>query len=225
VRLSELAAASGTPIPTIKFYLRTRLLGAGRATSTRQADYDERHVERLRLIRVLVEVGGLPLAAVREVLDAMAGPGGVRAAIGVAHRALPPRPSAAGDVSRARAAVDLLGWAIDESNPALHQLDAALGAVESVGMAPGPRRLQAYGDAAMALARIDVAEVRDVGRGREAGADHEAEAIRYIVLGTILYEPLLLALRRLAQQQVFLSAEGSDGVERVDPVAGRPSHL
>ena len=37
-----------------------------------------------------------------------------------------------------------------------------------------------------------------------------SDVVEYIVVGTVLYEPLLLALRRLAQQHLFLTgrAEG-----------------
>lgn len=36
-----------------------------------QAEYDESHIRRLRLIRVLVDSGGLSLATVREVVTAV----------------------------------------------------------------------------------------------------------------------------------------------------------
>lgn len=37
--------------------------------SATQAEYDESHVRRLRLIRALLQVGRLPVAAAREVLN------------------------------------------------------------------------------------------------------------------------------------------------------------
>jgi hypothetical protein len=43
---------------------------------------------------------------------------------------------------------------------------------------------------------VDVAEVP-----REAPGD----AVQYVIVGTVLYEPVLLALRRMAQQHVFTS--------------------
>jgi len=46
---------------TIKYYLREGLLRPGEAVGATQASYDEGHVERLRLIRVLREVGDIPV--------------------------------------------------------------------------------------------------------------------------------------------------------------------
>ncbi|GFN02698.1 hypothetical protein Smic_12540 [Streptomyces microflavus] len=70
MRIGELSRRSGVPVPTIKFYVRERLLPAGELTSPNQADYGPDHERRLRLIRVLLEVGGLSLAAIAEVLEA-----------------------------------------------------------------------------------------------------------------------------------------------------------
>ena len=47
------------------------------------------------------------------------------------------------------------------------------------------------------VARVDVSEVPSTSAG---------DAVQYVVVGTVLYEPVLLALRRLAQQYVFTSA-------------------
>ncbi|HZG88699.1 MAG TPA: MerR family transcriptional regulator [Pseudonocardia sp.] len=218
MRLSELASTTGTSIPTIKFYIRQGLLPPGRPASARQAEYGDPHVERIRLVRALVEVGGLSLGAVRAVLDALSGPGGTAAAVAVAHQALGPEPAVAAPPHRARRALDLLGWDTgrdigdgdDDPGRAVQQLEAALAAVEAVGLAPDEDRLRAYADAATAVARVDVAGV--AGPRSAAGDDGvgSVDPVRYVVLGTILYEPLLLALRRLAQQRAFREAGGPD---------------
>ncbi len=214
MRLSELASATGASIPTIKFYIRQGLLPPGRQASARQAEYGAAHVERIRLVRALVEVGGLSLGAVRAVLDALSGPGGAAAAVAVAHQALGPEPAADGPPHRALRALDLLGWDLGggdgEPGRAVRQLEAALAAVESVGLAPDEDRLRAYADAATAVARVDVAGVAGPGSGAGDAGDGIADPVRYVVLGTILYEPLLLALRRLAQQRAFRRAGGPD---------------
>jgi DNA-binding transcriptional MerR regulator len=208
MRLADLARASGASIPTIKFYIREGLLPPGRPAGPRQSDYSDAHVERIRLIRALVDVGGLSLTAVRDVLAAASGPGGAGAAVAVAHRALGPSPAAADDPPlRARRALALLGWDDVGSGTAVRQLEAALAAAEAVGLAPGEARLRAYADAAAAVARVDVADVADPG-APAAGVD---DPVRYVVLGTVLYEPLLLALRRLAQQRAFTGADRAGG--------------
>ena len=203
MKMSELSRASGVPVPTIKYYLRERLLPAGRATAATQAQYDDEHVARLRLIRALVDVGRLPLAAVRQVLTVVdAGRDALPAAVGTAHQALPPHvPAEAPSPHRAQEMMRHLGWQVDVSSPALYQLEAALAALEAVGMSPDPARLAAYAHAALDVAEVDVADVP-----RQTPAD----AVQYVVVGTVLYEPVLLALRRLAQQHVFTSSPEND---------------
>lgn len=203
MKMSELSRASGVPVPTIKFYLRERLLPAGRATAATQAQYDDEHLRRLSLIRALVDVGRLPLAAVRDVLAVVdAGSQATPEAVGTAHQALPPHvPPEAPAPRRAHAMMRQLGWQVDPFSPALYQLEAALAAVEAVGLPPSEERLRAYAQAALDVAEVDVA---DVPRGTPA------DAVQYVVVGTVLYEPVLLALRRLAQQHVFTSGPGNE---------------
>src|SRR5437588_12239930 len=69
MRLAELAARSGVPATTVKYYLRLGLLHAGERQSATWSDYDDTHLRRLALIRALIDVAGLPLAAVRRILD------------------------------------------------------------------------------------------------------------------------------------------------------------
>ncbi|WP_181957577.1 MerR family transcriptional regulator [Streptomyces paludis] len=72
MRISELSRLSGVPNATIKYYLREGLLPAGRATGATQAEYDESHLKRLRLIRALIGVRGLSVAATKQLLDTLA---------------------------------------------------------------------------------------------------------------------------------------------------------
>jgi DNA-binding transcriptional MerR regulator len=199
MRISELSRRSGVPVPTIKFYLREHLLPPGLATAATQAQYGEEHLARLRLVRALVDVGRLPLAAVRSVLDVVeTGADPTPEAVAAAHDALPPAVAGSDDPpARALAAVETLGWHVDPRSSALRQLEAALAAVEAVGMPPGPQRLHVYGQAALDVARADVTDVPRT---------DPADAVQYVVIGTVLYEPVLLALRRLAQQHVFSTA-------------------
>ena len=58
MRISELSSRTGIPVATIKFYLRENLLHPGVRTAATQAQYDESHEARLRLIRALLGPGG-----------------------------------------------------------------------------------------------------------------------------------------------------------------------
>ena len=91
VRMKELSEASGVPIPTIKFYLRERLLPAGDRSHPNQADYSQAHLRRIRLIRALIEVGGLSLATARAVTAVLDLPGqSLHNVLGLAQHAMAP---------------------------------------------------------------------------------------------------------------------------------------
>ena len=91
MRISELSRVSGVPVATIKFYLREGLVPEGVRTSPNQAQYDDAHVQRLRLVRALVGVGGLSLAATKNVLGHIDEPTGLTLdLLGTAHQAVAP---------------------------------------------------------------------------------------------------------------------------------------
>jgi DNA-binding transcriptional MerR regulator len=69
LRMRELAAASGVPVPTIKHYLREGLLPEPVKTSRNMAYYPPEFVDRIRLIKRLQEERFLPLKAIKNVLD------------------------------------------------------------------------------------------------------------------------------------------------------------
>jgi len=81
--LRELSARSGVPVATIKYYLREGLLPIGPREGGSRSRYDDLHLRRLALIRLLVEAHGLSLAAVRRITVAIdAGdPGDARRAL------------------------------------------------------------------------------------------------------------------------------------------------
>ena len=69
LRMSELAKASGVPVPTIKHYLREGLLPEPVKTSRNMAYYPPEFVERIQLIKRLQETRFMPLKAIKTVLD------------------------------------------------------------------------------------------------------------------------------------------------------------
>ena len=203
MRISELSRVSGVPVATIKFYLRERLLPEGRLTSPNQAQYDDAHLQRLRLIRALVGVGGLSLAATRDVLTQIDEPTGLTLdLLGTAHQVV--APDLPDDVDLAPV-VELLrrwGWTTcaeavgsdDEGrvDDALAALAVALRGLDDAGFEVDPPRLDSYAEAMMQVARTEIAGLP---------VESATAAVRYVVLGTVLVEPVLLALRRLAQRE------------------------
>lgn len=195
--LSELSQCSGVPIPTIKYYRREGLLPPGEGTAATRARYDERHVDRLRLIRALVEVAGMPLARVREVLAVVDDEGApVASAMGSAHAQLSPEPAdPPSPESHARVAVlaRRRRWRVDQTSRHAVALATALDAMAAAGMPMSDETLETYAEAAATVARVDVAGTSELGRER---------AVERAVTGTVLGEPVLLALRRLAQEGI-----------------------
>src|SRR3954462_9221660 len=71
VLVSELSERADVPLATVKYYLREGLLPAGETTGPRRAEYGEDHLRRLRVLRMLREVGGVPVTSLRQVADAL----------------------------------------------------------------------------------------------------------------------------------------------------------
>jgi DNA-binding transcriptional MerR regulator len=194
MQMSELSQASGVRVATVKYYLREGLLPPGIATSATRATYDESHLRRLRLIRALVEVGHLRLDTVRTILAAVDGGGNLHHTIGAAHTALAPE----GDPSpEATDAVDRLlrrrRWRVEPGNANRRALATAFDALDRVGFPLHDATLDAYADAAASVARVDVDSVP---------TESPEHAVEHAVVGTVLFEPVLLALRRLAHEDL-----------------------
>jgi DNA-binding transcriptional MerR regulator len=71
VLVSELAERADVPLATVKYYLREGLLHAGETTGPRRAEYDEGHLRRLRVLRLLREVGEVPVTSLRQIVEAL----------------------------------------------------------------------------------------------------------------------------------------------------------
>jgi DNA-binding transcriptional MerR regulator len=69
--MSELADRAEVPVATVKYYLRAGLLAPGRRSGPRLALYDDAHLRRLRVLRILREVGGIPVTALQQIVEAV----------------------------------------------------------------------------------------------------------------------------------------------------------
>ena len=223
MRLAELSAETGVSVATLKYYLREGLLHPGRALSRTSADYDEGHVERVRLVRALSEVGGLSLARTRRVLDVITDPGTDRLhVLEAAQRTLADErddrcddtdgvdaDGASDDASRSRvlAWVERHGWEVDPRDPFVDELARAWEACDHAALGLDEERMSRYADHVEGIATVDVHSVP---------AD-PVRAVRHVVLGTVLVDPVLVALRRLAQQHVSRRTESANGSGRSGP--------
>ena len=164
VRISELSLHTEIPVATIKFYLRENLLHDGVRTAATQAQYDQSHVARLRLIRALIGPGGLSIAAAHQVIQAIEEP--------------------------PRSVHELLGVAAGAvTGP---NLDDALRALDEAGFTLPEGALDLYQDHMRQIAEFEIDNVP---------TESPAAAVRYVVLGTVLLEPVILALRRAAEEE------------------------
>jgi DNA-binding transcriptional MerR regulator len=200
MRIGELSARSQVSVATIKYYLREGLLSPGAATAPNQATYTKAHLQRLRLIRALIEVGGLSLAQARGVLDALDSPDlAPHSLLGAAQYAVTRRPSrdAADPAWRsARTEIDDLvrrrGWQVDPGSPGIDQAADAVRAMRALGQDDLLDTMDTYASAAETVAakELDLVVARR----------DPIRMVEGVVAGTVLGEVLLTALRLLAQQ-------------------------
>ncbi|MEU1144828.1 MerR family transcriptional regulator [Streptomyces sp. NPDC005863] len=205
MRLAELSRRSGVPTATIKYYLREGLVPPGHRVTATQAEYDDTHLRRLRLVRALVQVGRVPIASAREVLTALEDDSlDHNSRLGTAVWALPHGPEATGpDTSEeeARRTVDALLERLDwrgareygAESPAYRMLVTAVSTLTRLGYPCGVADLAPYARAGAQLAVADLDLIE-----RYESPDEQLEAA---VALTVLYEPVLLSLRRMSQAE------------------------
>ncbi len=200
MQLNELSLETGLPIPTIKYYVREGLLAPGDVTDSGRAEYGESHVRRSRLIRALAQVGDLPLSTIRRILSAIDDESvPLHEALGVAHYALAQRGAmnaGSPELTTARVEVDgfldHIGWMVDRDAPDRDELASALVTLRSLGWKVGTQVFTRYARAADGLAKWELS--------RNPGDLERERAVENAVVGTVVFEVVLAALRRLAQE-------------------------
>lgn len=200
MRVSELERATEVPLPTIKFYLREGVLHRGTATAPNQADYDATHVKRLRLIRVLREVGRLSLADVAAVVEALEDERlPLHEVVGVAQYALGPRHDEPPDEDVALALdevddfLDRRRWRVYPNAPSRRTLAEALVALRRLGRGVGADVFEHYADVTSDLASWELDQIPLTTGSRSV-------AVEGVVVGTVVFEAILTSLRRLAHE-------------------------
>ncbi|MFI9820327.1 MerR family transcriptional regulator [Streptomyces sp. NPDC052013] len=205
MRLAELSERSGVPAATIKYYLREGLLPPGRRINATTAEYGEEHLRRLRLVRALIQVGGVPVATAREVLahvddDSL----GRTIRLGAALWALPQDPEPDEEdpaVAAARTEVDrlleMLGWETARElaplSPVHRSLVVAVATLQRLGYPWNAELMAPYGTLMHEVARRDLDFMETFAS--------EAEKVEVAVAAAVLFQPVLRALHRLAQEE------------------------
>ena len=213
MKMSQLCEASGVSVPSIKFYLREGLLPAGERTSATQAEYGPEHVERLRLIRALIDIGGLSVATAQRVLEAIDSPDlPLSYVFGVAQYAISDTslyadvPEGSAGTTQVNDLIESTGWLVSDENPGRRGAARVLDTYADLGQSHIGEHLAAYAEAAELIARADLAAV----------AHHAdvADMAETVVVGTVLGDALNASLRRMAQEhvsyQVFPAPRGAE---------------
>jgi hypothetical protein len=144
----------------------------------------------------LIDVAGLPLAAVRrilEVVDDESVP--LHQALGTAQWLLSPavaqQPSTESS-ARVTALLSRHGWELALDSPHRAVLAAALDRLDGLAFPAPDALLDQYAEA---LSHFAPKEVEPI-----TSQPHRATAIEHLVVGTLLYEPLLATMRRMAHE-------------------------
>lgn len=196
VPISVLSQRSGVSIATIKYYIREGLI---RSNQDPRAD-DAETVEQLRLIRGLVHVVGLSILQVRQILALVQDPAAnpatsmtdVTVVLPLAGARPTERSAKDADLASARAALASAGFDDLPDVPYVTQLLAAISLAEDCGVGMDADHLATYAAAARACAEADFDNLP---------LDSPGKAAQAAVLGTAIYDPILVGLRRLAHRE------------------------
>ncbi len=231
MRMAELSRESGVPVATVKYYLREGLLHPGERTSPNQARYDDSHVRRLRLVRALLDVGGLSISAVKDVLAAVdSSQASLHDVLGVTQHGLPLAPTDATDDqartwARARVAalLDERDWRCHPDSALVESLEGLLATLHTLRHADLALVLDRYADAAQRIAEADIHYI--------AGLPDTESIVEGAVVGTVIGDALLATLRRMAHADVSArlfdsgqSSTGQDPGERETQGGGEDEH-
>ncbi|MGW6984050.1 MerR family transcriptional regulator [Streptomyces sp. NPDC054932] len=222
MKISELSRRTGVPVASIKYFLRQGLLPAGRATAATLAEYGEEHAQRLRLIKALTTLGGLSIAATRDVLGAVDQAHTSAGALGAVSYALPvpvaaqnpadPGEEAEADATAGAEVAELLAaldWQTPGTSPHVQGLTAALKELRRLDAQYAPGELAAYARLAESVARLDLE--------RAVGIDDPVALAERAVVVLAICAPVFELLRRLAQEDQVRRRVADGGAQSAAP--------
>ena len=213
MRMAELSAESGVPVATVKYYLREGLLPPGERTSPNQARYSATHVQRLRLIKALTEVGGMSLSSVGTVLEAIDGDQTPHSTMGVVQEELAGTPPQVSEEA-AQWAWELLdgifrrnGWGeLKRDHVTIENLVTALATAKELGHEKLAAHLEDYAHLALRVAELDIETV--------VGLTSFDKIIEAGLIATVLGDRIFAGLRHFGQE--LLSREVLGGAPDAD---------
>lgn len=201
MRISELSERTGIPVPRIKYYIREGLLPRGSGEQAKRAEYDESHARRLRLIRALVSVGGMPVAQARQVLQELDAPSSDPLGLldlifgSLAERAETREDPAWREAeSRLDRVLERHGWRSVEDDPARLGVVRAMATMIELGHGSMLDHLGVYASAAEQVAEADLGSIRD--------AEDLTVILERSVVGSLLGETFFAGLRRIAHGNI-----------------------
>lgn len=223
MKISELSARTGVTIPTLKFYLREGLLPQGELSSPNQAEYGEAHVRRAALIRALREIAGLSIARIGAIVDALEGGEATYEVLGSAVDSL--GGAAAGELTPEQEAIGVeldamlerLGLPTRPESLARHQLIRAFETAREMLFPGAPvEMLMIYAQPMMEIAKYERAATPGLFE-----QDPE-KTIELAVAGLALFEPIMLAFRRLTHEAILAGQVGEDPTKPKKRPLGKP---
>ena len=199
MKISEVCQTAGVKSSTLKYYIREGLVPEGRRLGSNQTAYVETHVQRVKLVRALIETGGLSVAATKRVLLVLdSNEHSLAHAFEAAQHALGAgatantRPASPGALRRVAELIAANSWTTTDDNPGLEVAARALDGLTTIGFSPSDEFLAAYASAAAAIARADLQAL--------TSRDRPDLIAELMVVGTVMGDALAAGLRRLAQQ-------------------------
>ena len=209
MRISELAETTRIPVATIKYYLRERLLQEGEKRTQRLTEYNETHVRRLGLLRLLREVGQIPVAGLRRLVQMSQGAElTVHETFAAATAALVPAPLAGLVSPSTLKAVDEMtasaGWSnIPQGHPDRENLAALLEQMAAYDTHPrDPGEIVPYLRFADEIARYEISHLDD--------SKDRLGLLEEMVVGQVVFGEMLASLRRLAESHHSYLRFGND---------------
>lgn len=179
---------------SIKYYTREGLLPGGKHTGYNSTEYDETHIARLRLIRALIDTGGLSVAATGRVIAAIDDPGiSLPHVFGIAQQAVPrdTAPPSEAALNLVRHVMRERGWATVAENPGIPLAASVVDDLARTGHTEVADQLPRYAAAMDLIAEADLDAVANGERDRTSET---------VVVGITLGDALLAGLRRIAQE-------------------------